>query len=131
MLNQSSERSNVKPSLGTYLASIRKDRRMTLRQVEEATGKEVSNAYLSQIENGNVQQPSPNVLHALSEVYAIDYEQLMEMAGHIVPSKSRTGDQRHGRVATFAEHNLTPEEEAVLMDYLEFIRRKKRPDGQT
>ncbi|TAJ39010.1 MAG: XRE family transcriptional regulator [Reyranella sp.] len=126
------KRSAAKPkTLGQYLASIRKDRRMTLRQVEEATAKEVSNAYLSQIENDNVQQPSPNVLHALAQVYAIDYEQLMEMAGHILPSKSRSSEQRHGRVATFAEHNLTPEEEVTLMDYLEFIRRKKRPDDQT
>ncbi len=40
-----------KPSLGQYLASIRQARKMTLRQVEEATNKLVSNAYLSQIEN--------------------------------------------------------------------------------
>ena len=128
MPSEDRERSAVKLTLGQYLASIREDRRLTLRQVEEATGKEVSNAYLSQIENDKVQKPSPNVLHALSEVYAIDYEQLMEMAGHIVPSKSRTADQRHGRVATFAEHNLTPQEEAILMEYLQFIRRKKRSD---
>jgi hypothetical protein len=31
----------AKVSLGQYLASIRTDRRMTLRQVEEATDKEV------------------------------------------------------------------------------------------
>jgi hypothetical protein len=55
----------------------------------------------------------------------------MEMAGHISPTKARGQDQRHGRVATFANHNLTPEEESALIDYLQFIRRKKRPGGQT
>ena len=95
---------SVKLTLGQYLASIRADRRMTLRQVEEATNKEVSNAYLSQIENDKIQQPSPNVLHALSEIYGIDYSQLMEKAGYITSTKKRTENQRHGRVATFADH---------------------------
>jgi len=35
-----------KTTLGKYLASIRKDRGLTLRQVEEASEREVSNAYL-------------------------------------------------------------------------------------
>src|SRR5580704_17906340 len=56
-------------TLRQYLASIRSDRRMTLREVEEATKKEVSNAYVSQIENDRIQKPSPNILHALAELY--------------------------------------------------------------
>jgi transcriptional regulator with XRE-family HTH domain len=118
MLTRTNQGSTVTPTLGKYLASIRADRRMTLREVEEATSKEVSNAYLSQIENDKILKPSPNVLHALSEVYAISYEQLMEMAGYITPTSKRTDGQRHGRVATFAEHNLTSAEEAELMQFL-------------
>jgi transcriptional regulator with XRE-family HTH domain len=95
------ERSPV--SLGKYLASIRADRGFTLRQVEEGTNKEVSNAYLSQIENDKIKKPSPNVLHALAQLYGIDYEQLMEMAGYI--TNPRGEGEKHGRVATFAEHN--------------------------
>lgn len=121
----------IRLTLGQYLASIRKDRHLTLRQVEEATDKEVSNAYLSQIENDKIQQPSPNVLHALSEIYAIDYGMLMEMAGYITHSKNRAKEQKHGRVATFAEHNLTPAEEAELIRYLKFIRGEKRPRDKT
>lgn len=131
ILGRRDKRSTVKLTLGQYLASIRADRRMTLRQVEEATNKEVSNAYLSQIENDKIRKPSPNVLHALAEIYGVDYEQLMEMAGYITVGKSRTEDQRHGRVATFAEHNLTPEEEAALVEYLQFIRSRKRSSDQT
>jgi transcriptional regulator with XRE-family HTH domain len=123
--------SAVTLTLGEYLASIRTDRRMTLRQVEEATNKVVSNAYLSQIENDKVQQPSPNVLHALAEIYGIDFGELMERAGHITPPKSRGKNQRHGRVATFANHNLTPEEEAELVRYLKFIRSSRRPSDKT
>ena len=53
------------PTLGQYLASIRYDRGLRLRKVEEATKKEVSNAYLSQIENDKFEKPSPHILHAL------------------------------------------------------------------
>ena len=116
----------MKPTLGQYLASIRHDRKMSLRQVEEATGKEVSNAYLSQLETGKILQPSPSVLNTLAVIYKIDYVQLMELAGYLGPASARDAKTRHGRVATFAEHNLSPEEEAELFQYLQFLRTKKR-----
>jgi transcriptional regulator with XRE-family HTH domain len=125
MLTNTTGRSAVKVTLGKYLSSIRADRGMTLRQVEQLTNNEVSNAYLSQIENDKIKQPSPNVLHAIAEIYKIDYEKLMEMAGHIIPTKSRAQTQKHGRLATFAEHNLTEEEEAELIQFLKFIRSRK------
>ena len=128
MLARADGRSAVKLTLGQYLASIRKDRRMTLREVEEATKKEVSNAYLSQIETDKIQKPSPNVLHALAEIYGIEYEKLMEMAGYI--PASRAEGERHGRVATFAEHNLTSAEESELIEYLKFIRSRRRPGDE-
>jgi transcriptional regulator with XRE-family HTH domain len=131
MSARTTQGSSVKLTLGQYLASIRTDRRLTLRQVEEATEKEVSNAYLSQIENDKIQQPSPNVLHALAEIYGIDYGQLMEMAGYITHAKNRGNDQRHGRVATFADHTLTPSEESELIQYLKFIRSRKRQSDKT
>ncbi|MGE0490083.1 MAG: helix-turn-helix domain-containing protein [Vulcanimicrobiota bacterium] len=116
-------------SLGEYLASIRADRNLTLRQVEEATNREVSNAYLSQIENGRVGKPSPNILHALAVLYDISYPKLMEMAGYVVPSKKREPTERHGSIATFAEHHLTSEEESQLLAYLKFIRSQNPKDA--
>lgn len=113
-------------TLGNYLATIRADRKLTLRQVEEATNKDVSNAYLSQIENDKIKSPSPNVLHALAELYAIDYADLMERAGYITATTGNSGDKRHGRVATFSELNLSDEEQAALLDYLKFIRQRKK-----
>lgn len=120
----------MKPTLGQYLASIRNDRKMTLREVEEATNKEVSNAYLSQIEKDKIKKPSPNILHSLAQLYGISFENLMGMAGFIMPPRKTGDDDRHGRVATFAEHNLTPEEESELMQYLQFIRSRKRAGDQ-
>lgn len=131
MLAPTDERSIVKPTLGQYLASIRRDRKLTLREVEEATSKQVSNAYLSQIETNKIQKPSPNILHALAELYVIDFEKLMDMAGYLTSATRRGDGQRHGRIPTFAEHNLTPEEETQMMEYLQFIRSRKRPGDQT
>lgn len=116
----------MKLTLSQYLASIRQARKMSLRQVEEASGKEISNAYLSQLETGKIVQPSPNALSTLADIYKIDYVHLMEIAGYLRPSATRDAKSRHGRVATFAEHNLSPEEEGELLEYLRFIRTKKR-----
>lgn len=129
MLSLREKRSAVtdeKLTLGKYLESIRTARGLTQRQVEAATNKAVSNAYLSQIENDKIQKPSPNILHVLAELYGVDYEKLMEMAGYITTPTGRAPDARHGRAATFAEYNLTPKEEAALIDYLQFLRTKKR-----
>ena len=125
-MTQTDERTSSRPVLGAYLASIRRDRGYSLRYVEEKTNKQVSNAYLSQIENSKIDQPSPNILNALADLYEISFEGLMELAGYMKASGSRAQDERHGRVATFAEHNLTPGEEEELMRYLEFIRSRKR-----
>lgn len=120
----------IKLTLGQYLASIRDDRRLSQRDVEKRTNKVVSNAYLSQIENDQIKKPSPNILNALAELYGIAYEDLMERAGFVVPTRSHGAEQRHGRVPTFAGHNLTSEEEAQLHQFLGFLRSKKKPGGK-
>ena len=115
----------MKLTLGRYLASIRTDRKMTLREVEDATRKRVSNGYLSQIENDRIRKPSPNVLHSLAAIYSISFENLMDRAGYLMPSTGRSDDKRHGRAATFAEYNLTEEEESELLQFLQFIRSRR------
>ncbi len=112
--------------LGSVLADLRKAKGLTLRQVEEATGRAVSNAYLSQLENGRIKKPSPNVLHSLAEVYAVPYEALMEKAGYLLPSEGNAGGQRRSLTA-FAIDDLTAEEEEELLKYLAFIRSRNAP----
>ena len=104
------------------------DRKMSLRRVEEGSRKEISNAYLSQLENGKITKPSPNVLSTLADIYEIDYVQLRELAGYLPARTERDASERHGRVATFAEHNLTQSEEGELLEFLKFIRSRKRTE---
>lgn len=118
-------------NLGLYLASMRKANKLTLRQVEEATNREVSNAYLSQLENGKVAKPSPNILYSLANIYDVSYNLLMERAGYIVARENLKATGKHGRVATYSIDNLTPEEETELLDYLNYIRSKKNRHAKT
>lgn len=106
--------------LGAVLADLRMAKGLSLRQVEEATDNAVSNAYLSQLENGKIKKPSPNVLHCLAATYAVPYETLMEKAGYLLPSEDRGGRRR--RLAAFAIDDLTAEEEEELLKYLAFLR---------
>jgi transcriptional regulator with XRE-family HTH domain len=112
-------------TLGRYLKSVRLGKKLTLRDVEEATSKEVSNGYLSQLESGKITKPSPHVLYALSTSLGVPYETLMERAGYIVPSGGQAESAKHGKAATYSVDNLSADEEAALLDYLNFIRSKR------
>ena len=111
-------------ALGGLLADLRTAKGLSLRQVEEATDKAVSNPYLSQLEKGKIRRPSPHVLHSLAAVYAVPYDALMEKAGYFSPSEgSAAGRQR--RLAAFAIGDLTAEEEEELLKYLAFLRSRR------
>ena len=64
-----------------YLRNLRLARRLTLRDIEEASG--VSNPYLSQLETDKIAEACPDVLHKLAPVYGVPYETLMEKAGYL------------------------------------------------
>src|SRR5271170_5924183 len=113
------ERRSPESEFGTHLARLRTAAGLTLRQVEEATEKEVSNAYLSQLENNKIAKPSPNILHALARVYNASYEDLMIRAGYLSSEPDPAG-RRQAKAATFAIQGLTPDEENILIDYLAF-----------
>jgi transcriptional regulator with XRE-family HTH domain len=108
--------------LGSVLANLRMAKGLSLRQVEEATDKAVSNAYLSQLENGKIKKPSPHVLQCLAAAYAVPYEALMEKAGYLLPAEA--DGVRRQRLSAFAIDDLTAEEEEELLKYLAFLRRR-------
>lgn len=122
---KSPDEKSADDTLGTHLALLRTAAGLSLRQVEEATEREVSNAYLSQLENNKISKPSPNVLHALARVYNTSYEDLMKRAGYVSSDSDSVGRHR-SKAATFAIQGLTPEEEKALIEYLAFIRKQKR-----
>ena len=117
--------------LGAYLRQSRTKNRLTLRGVEEATG--VSNAYLSQLESGKIQKPSPAILFKLCQLYGASYPAAMRYAGHPVPGEevSGAGPEREQENAIGAGRfaarlgPTTQDEEAALLEYLAFLRSKR------
>lgn len=69
---------------GKYLKMIRKKKGLSLRTIEKASG--VSNAYLSQVENGKRSVPTPDILMKIHEPLGVSYDELMEKAGYISSS---------------------------------------------
>lgn len=114
------------PTLGQELSRLRSLRGWTLREVEEKTRKKVSNSYLYQLEKDNVKEPSPHILYELSVVYGASYPDLMKLAGFIVPSSAGAA---HPSVA-FNALDLTEQEREEVMDFIEFLRRKKKANQQ-
>jgi len=122
---KNSDQKSPDESLGAHLTRLRTAAGLSLRQVEDATKKEVSNAYLSQLENNKIAKPSPHILHALAPVYKTSYDDLMKRAGYVSSEEDSSGSRR-AKAATFAVQGLTPEEEKALLEYLAFIRKQRR-----
>lgn len=66
---------------GTYLKKLRKQKGLSLKQVERAA--DVSNAYVSLIERGLRPPPHPDILLRLAHVYDRPVQELMVEAGFL------------------------------------------------
>lgn len=113
--------------LAHALRELRAQRGLTLRQVEERTGRQVSNVYLSQLENGRRTDPGPRVLMALARAYDVPVTYLFEKAGYLeVPSPSDVdvafeqvlADTRF-RFGTRLRGQLTEDEKRVIIQLYE------------
>lgn len=108
-------------SLGKTLKDLRENSKLTLRTVEDISG--ISNAYLSQLENDKIKKPAADILHKLADVYKVDFNDLLSLAG--ILSKESTANKSFGEYV-FSKKNLTEEEEKELIRYLQFIRQRKK-----
>src|SRR3954453_7476477 len=99
--------------LAQALSNARRTRGRSLRSVAE--GAKISPTYLQKLERGEVGDPSPNVLLRLSNELELDYGDLMQRAGYVVPSTRQrsTAPRSGGRALSHAlsSEPLTGEEE--------------------
>jgi len=110
---------------GEYLKALRESKGFTLREVEKKT--DISNAYLSQLESSKIKQPSPTTLYKLAELFGIKYEVLMEKVGYPVPNyNSEINIKNVKQQISHRIGNISKEEEIELLDYLKFIRNRKK-----
>ena len=110
--------------LGARLRDLRVVTGKSLRQVEEDT--EISNAYLSQLERGIAENPSPHLLHRLADYYDVPYESLMVAAGYVKPGpQGKTGAAPSSLELLLKSARLSDEEEEEVKRYIRFLRSKK------
>jgi transcriptional regulator with XRE-family HTH domain len=117
-------------ALGEELRRLRGDR--SLREVAKET--KVSNAYISQIENGKIDEPSPHILHKLANYYGVPYAFLMEAAGYLRPSHHpKNGNQQESGVggleAALMSEELTEAEAKEVKNFIHFLRLKRSSDA--
>ena len=114
-------------AFGAHLKALRRANGLTLRQVEEASDGCVRNGYLSQVEYGQINLVSPGILWELAEVYGVAYADLLERAGHRVPTDAvARKDQALAGVPLRAIAELDEEDRETLLEYLAFLKQRKR-----
>jgi len=112
-------------ALGDKLAEARAKKGWSLREVERRTG--IHNAHLSQIETGSIERPAPNVLWALAEIYGLDLQELLRLAGHVEAAPRATPGSVVG-AALRTMGDLTPAEQRQVLDYIQKIKRGRSPE---
>ena len=105
-------------ALGQALARARGGKDWSLREVEKRTG--IQNAHLAQIENGTIARPSPTILMTLADLYGLEWDELMRLAGHL-----QTAPRSPTAVALRALKGLSPEQQAEALRYLKELARRR------
>lgn len=113
--------------LGQTLTAARKDRGWSLRDVEGMTG--IQNAHRSQCETGAIARPGPGVLWTLAEIYGLDFDELMRLAGHVQHTSQQAAPEPGAAVAWRALTALTPGEQRQVVDFMRELRRRRATDG--
>lgn len=113
-------------SLGATLKDARKNIGLTLRQVEEMT--DISNAYLSQLENEKIKNPSVHILSKLSSLYKVSLKTLLSNAKMIDKNEAQQEEinLNFAQKIAFRAEDLTEDERNDVLKYLEFIKSRKR-----
>lgn len=112
---------------GAYLKAVREAVGLTLRGVEDRTNRIVKNGYLSQIEKGVINRPSPGILYELAQAYGISYRELLIRTGHRVPDE-QVAPERRAQVdlPLRAFEDLDAEDRQTLIEYAAFLRQRKK-----
>lgn len=111
-------------ALGQQLRALREAKGMSLRTVEKLTG--ISNPYLSQLETGKIEKPSPHILHKIASTYGVTYESLMEAAGYLVAQTEGNSGRSLSGKALRTIGDLSPEEEKAVLAFIEMVKSQRK-----
>jgi len=112
----------MKKKLATLIKTARKANNggkgyWSLRAVADRAG--ISNGYLSQIENGQINNPLPDILKSLSKALRLQYKDLMQAADYLSPEKEKPKTIDIPILgAVSANHFNLAYQEAIPSDYI-------------
>jgi len=110
-------------SLADVLATARRERGLSLRDVERAAG--IRSAHLSQIETGRIARPEMALLWELAALYGLDFGLLLERAGYAAARESGAAGRNRMTVAVRALGELTAAEQEDVLRYMAEVKRRR------
>lgn len=110
-------------SLGSVLKRARTDHGLSLRAVEGRTG--IKSGHLSQIETGVIARPDLAILWDLSDLYDLDFDRLLPLAGLASTGRQSGPTRQRMTVALRALRDLTPEEQEDVLSYIAALRTRR------
>jgi transcriptional regulator with XRE-family HTH domain len=108
-------------TLAQLLVRKRAEKRLSLRQVQAATG--IQNAHLSQIETGAIRKPELAVLWDLAQAYDVDYRDLMSKAGYLSGPTNASGVPFE--VSAAALRSIDELSQDQLLEVVEYVNKIK------
>ena len=108
-------------ALAEFVRFARTEKKLSVSDVERNSGGEISDSYISRIENGQIANVSPDKLDALAKGLGINADDIYRVARGLEPSKSK--DRMEIMAETFDGQDLTEQDwqeiEAVLRTMIE------------
>ena len=97
----------------------------SLREVSRQA--QITPTYLKKLEEGQVREPSPNILHRLSGTLGLSYGDLLQLAGYVVPTRNTdSADTADALNVALKSADLTPDELEHMIQYIGFLKKTKR-----
>jgi HTH-type transcriptional regulator, competence development regulator len=113
-------------TLAETLSDARERRGLSLRAVERRTG--IRSGHLSQIETGRIAKPEMAMLWELAAVYDLDFERLLELAGHSGGRETSERGRRRMTVALRALRDLSPAEQTETLRFMAELKARRDDD---
>lgn len=112
---------------GQYLHNLREERRWSLRDIQEKTNNEVSNAYLSQLESGKKNIPTLKVMQRIADAFELPIEVFLKEAGYASPDMAV---KKEASVVFRGYEKLSPKGRKIMEDMLKTLLRSEGKDGK-
>jgi len=103
---------------GEYLHKLRDERGWSLRDIQEKTKGEVSNAYLSQLESGKKNIPTLKVIQKLADAFGLPIEVLLKEAGYASPDLAA---KKEAGVIFRGYEQLSPKNRQIMQEMLKTL----------